>query len=82
MVVASNTLLRRDAETMALRDPLTNLPNRRLFLDRLQEAEARARATDLRFGLIYVDLDGFKQVNDLLGHDVGDDMSEALARPC
>ncbi len=72
MVVASNTLLRRDAETMALRDPLTNLPNRRLFLERLQDAEIRARATGHKFGLIYLDLDAFKQVNDLWGHDVGD----------
>jgi diguanylate cyclase (GGDEF)-like protein len=74
MLLASNRRLRNESEQRALFDPLTNLPNRRLFLDRLFEAELRAEATGRPFGLIYLDLDGFKIVNDTLGHDRGDDL--------
>jgi diguanylate cyclase (GGDEF)-like protein len=74
MLLASNTRLRHEAEAMSLYDPLTNLPNRRFFLDRLLKAEHHAQTTGRRFGVIYLDLDGFKMVNDTLGHDAGDDM--------
>ena len=80
MLVASNTRLRVEAEKKALIDPLTNLPNRRLFWDRLMEAEERALATNRKFGLIYFDLDDFKMVNDQLGHDVGDDLLRRVSR--
>jgi diguanylate cyclase (GGDEF)-like protein len=84
MLLASNTQLRNEAEQLALFDPLTNLPNRRLFLDRLLDAERSALATGRQFGLIYLDLDGFKSVNDTMGHHVGDDLlrnvSAALTR--
>ena len=79
MVVAYNTSLRNDAETMALRDSLTGLPNRRQFMDRLMEAEIRAIERNTQFGLIYFDLDGFKQVNDVLGHDVGDELLKTVS---
>jgi diguanylate cyclase (GGDEF)-like protein len=78
MLLASNSQLRHEAEKMALYDPLTNLPNRRLLLDRLLNAERDALATGLKMGVIYMDLDGFKQINDTLGHDAGDDLLRSV----
>lgn len=57
---------------LALHDVLTGLPNRRLFQDRLVSALERARRTNTQAALILIDLDHFKQVNDSMGHHVGD----------
>jgi len=57
---------------LALHDELTGLPNRRLFQDRLTSAIERARRSGSRAGLLLIDLDHFKQVNDTAGHHVGD----------
>jgi len=64
----------------ALHDPLTELPNRALFLDRLALALARLRRRQSSMAVLFADVDRFKVVNDSLGHDAGDRLLVALAR--
>jgi diguanylate cyclase (GGDEF)-like protein/PAS domain S-box-containing protein len=64
----------------ALHDPLTGLPNRTLFNDRLHQAWARAARRDEPIALLYLDLDRFKSVNDTFGHSVGDHLLVTVAR--
>jgi diguanylate cyclase (GGDEF)-like protein len=68
------------AHSESLRDPLTGLPNRVLLEDRIEQAFRRSRRSGERFTLIAVDLDGFKDVNDVRGHRAGDIVLKTLAR--
>ncbi|WP_379907893.1 GGDEF domain-containing protein [Marinobacterium aestuariivivens] len=74
MVALSLQLVRifHRAEERATRDPLTALPNRRLLLERARQLVSLSNRSGLGFGLCYVDLNGFKPVNDKLGHHAGD----------
>lgn len=65
-------------EHMAFTDPLTKLPNRMLFHDRLHQAILNARREDRSFALLIMDLDRFKEINDTLGHHVGDVILEQV----
>lgn len=62
------------------RDPLTNLPNRLLMLDRLENAIAVARRRETRIAVLFIDFDNFKQINDRHGHAIGDLALKLAAR--
>ncbi|WP_127476135.1 PAS domain S-box protein [Sulfurivermis fontis] len=67
-------------EHLAHFDVLTNLPNRPLFFDRLERAIAAARRSGGAVGLLFLDLDGFKEINDTCGHDMGDRLLQEVAQ--
>ncbi|MEH6492032.1 putative bifunctional diguanylate cyclase/phosphodiesterase [Halopseudomonas sp.] len=76
-VFADMSLIKRSQEEidyLAHHDPLTKLPNRLLITERLTTAVSRARRQQQRLGLVFVDLDRFKGVNDSLGHSLGDQL--------
>ncbi len=85
---ADNVLSAREKEHIAneervryqaYHDPLTGLPNRVSFAERMKEALARAKRNDNLLGLLFLDLDRFKLVNDSLGHDAGDQLLQVVA---
>jgi diguanylate cyclase (GGDEF)-like protein len=84
-VVVSALVLRltgriRSAVSIALLDALTGLPNRTLLDDRIAQSLHRSRRSGEPFALMVVDLDGFKEVNDIRGHEAGDQVLESIAR--
>ncbi|GAB3453283.1 GGDEF domain-containing protein [Massilia terrae] len=78
-VAVERQQLHADLLRAARYDDLTGLPNRRLFHDRLRIALARARRTERRLALLFVDIDRFKEVNDTLGHGAGDRLLQEIA---
>lgn len=69
-----------DLSYLAYYDTLTGLPNRLLFQDRTRQVLSQSRRSGVSFTIIFIDLDGFKQINDQHGHDVGDVVLQEVAR--
>ncbi len=78
--VTASYLEQKRITRMALHDPLTQLPNRMLLHDHLQQAIIRAQRNGTRVALGFIDLDRFKQINDTLGHQGGDIVLQALSQ--
>jgi diguanylate cyclase (GGDEF)-like protein len=74
IAVSKNEIISQTAEIkrLAYFDSLTELPNRNAFIDKLKQEVARAMRNTEKIGVLYIDLDDFKTVNDVYGHDIGD----------
>jgi diguanylate cyclase (GGDEF)-like protein len=77
-IAIANARLVDQIRFQAMHDPLTGLPNRALILDRTEQMLARARRTAVPVAALFIDLDGFKDVNDTLGHGIGDQLLRAV----
>jgi diguanylate cyclase len=87
LVLFLNTHFRREKQMkksanrllhMATHDALTGLPNRTLLEDRFSQASSRTHRRDIKFAVMFIDLNGFKMVNDTHGHEIGDQLLNAL----
>ncbi|MFO1417106.1 MAG: EAL domain-containing protein [Methylotetracoccus sp.] len=77
--ISETVKISRRMAFLATHDPLTELPNRTLLQDRMSQAIAQARRADTCFAVLFVDLDGFKKINDGMGHSVGDQLLKDVA---
>lgn len=77
--VSLQKVLENKIQYLAQHDELTGLPNRGLFMDRAKQAIAQSQRTGTQFALLFVDLDGFKEVNDMHGHSAGDHLLRQVA---
>jgi diguanylate cyclase (GGDEF)-like protein/PAS domain S-box-containing protein len=78
--ITERKLAEQRIEELATRDPLTGLPNRRLFEDQLVRGTSHAQRTGQLLALMFIDLDKFKSINDTLGHQIGDGLLKEVAR--
>jgi diguanylate cyclase (GGDEF)-like protein len=78
-MLASLQLANDELQRIALLDPLTKLPNRLLLEDRIAQATAHCKRNNVMCAVLFVDLDRFKNINDSLGHYVGDELLRAVA---
>ncbi|MBC9723488.1 bifunctional diguanylate cyclase/phosphodiesterase [Streptomyces sp. TRM68367] len=78
--VTERVRLQAQLQHNAEHDPLTDLPNRALFTKRVQQALSGRRSTDRGTAVLFIDLDGFKAVNDTIGHQAGDELLVQAAR--
>ena len=77
--ITERNALETELRYQAFHDPLTQLPNRALFMEKLKTALADAEETKERVAVLFIDLDRFKVINDSLGHHIGDELLVALA---
>jgi diguanylate cyclase (GGDEF)-like protein/PAS domain S-box-containing protein len=77
--VSDRKELEDQLRAQAFHDPLTGMPNRAMFMDRLRAAEDRHRLAGTPFAVLFLDIDDLKTVNDSLGHDVGDTLLQAVS---
>lgn len=77
--ITTQKQLENQIRELAYSDPLTRLPNRRLLFDRIQQAQARCVREHSQAALLFIDLNGFKQVNDTFGHEIGDRLLEEVS---
>lgn len=80
MAVSRRRIYQAQLIAMAMYDALTGLPNRKLFFDRLDAGISNAQRYGRKLALLYIDLDGFKQVNDTMGHQAGDQLLIAVGK--
>jgi diguanylate cyclase (GGDEF)-like protein/PAS domain S-box-containing protein len=78
--ITANKKAENEMNSLAFYDPLTDLPNRRLLLDRLRQALAASARAAKHGALLFIDLDDFKTLNDTLGHDTGDQLLRQVAQ--
>jgi len=76
--ITERKIAENEIEHLAFYDPLTQLPNRRLLLDRLKQALASSARSGREGALLFIDLDNFKNLNDTLGHDIGDTLLQQV----
>jgi diguanylate cyclase (GGDEF)-like protein/PAS domain S-box-containing protein len=78
--VTDRKIIQQRIQHLAYHDNLTGLPNRSLLQDRLAHAIARAERSHRKVAVLFIDLDNFKNINDTLGHDVGDELLRQVSR--